>query len=100
MTVTRLSGLRGHSAVHERFPKHSMIKPDGRSRVSVQICDLGVLAVAWTRLHGLLLGGSADSSTEREFPSDKIYRRNDRGIVGVESFSPQPFLFLPPYDLL
>ena len=25
----------------------------------------------------------ADSSTQREFPSDKVYRRYDRGIVGV-----------------
>ena len=26
-------------------------------------------------------------STEREFPSDKVYRRDDRGVVGVESFN-------------
>jgi hypothetical protein len=29
-----------------------------------------------------------DSSTEREFPADKVYRREDRGIVGVEPFRP------------
>jgi hypothetical protein len=28
-------------------------------------------------VHGLLSGGSADSSAEREFPSDKVYRRDD-----------------------
>jgi len=28
----------------------------------------------------------ADSSTQREFPSDKVYRRDDRGLVGVETF--------------
>jgi hypothetical protein len=28
-----------------------------------------------------------DSSTEREFPSDEVYRRDDRGIVGVKSLS-------------
>jgi hypothetical protein len=28
------------------------------------------------------------SNTEREFPSDKVYRRDDRGIVGVESLGP------------
>jgi hypothetical protein len=30
-----------------------------------------------------------DSRTEREFPSDKVYRRDQRGIVGVESFGPR-----------
>jgi hypothetical protein len=30
-------------------------------------------------------GGCGDSSAEREFPSDNVYRRDDRGIVGVES---------------
>jgi hypothetical protein len=38
-------------------------------------------------VHGLLSGGSADSSAEREFPSDKVYRPDDRWIVGVESIS-------------
>jgi hypothetical protein len=36
---------------------------------------------------GLPSGGCGDSSAEREFPSDKVYRRNDRGIVGVQAFS-------------
>ena len=31
-------------------------------------------------------GGCGDLIVEREFPSDKVYRRDDRGIVGVESF--------------
>jgi hypothetical protein len=31
--------------------------------------------------------------TEREFPSDKVYRRDDRGIVGVESFSAEGLAF-------
>jgi hypothetical protein len=34
---------------------------------------------------GLPSGGCGDSSTEREFPSDKVYRRDNRGIIGVES---------------
>jgi hypothetical protein len=34
----------------------------------------------------LTSGGCGDSSAEREFPSDKVYRRDNRGIVGVESF--------------
>jgi hypothetical protein len=34
-----------------------------------------------------------DSITEREFPSDKVYRRDDRGIVGVESFSAEGLAF-------
>jgi len=29
-----------------------------------------------------------DSSAGREFPSDKVHRRDDRGFVGVESLSP------------
>jgi hypothetical protein len=33
------------------------------------------------------------SNTEREFLSDKVYRRDDRGIVGVESLSPQGLAF-------
>ena len=37
----------------------------------------------------LTSGGCGDSSAEREFPSDKVYRRDDRGIVGVESFGSQ-----------
>ena len=28
------------------------------------------------------------SRNERKFLSDKVYRRDDRGVVGVESFSP------------
>jgi hypothetical protein len=32
---------------------------------------------------GLPSGGCGGSSAEREFPSDKVYRRDDRGIVGV-----------------
>jgi hypothetical protein len=39
-------------------------------------------------VHRLLSGGCGDSNTEREFPSDKVSRRDDRGIVGVEPFSP------------
>jgi hypothetical protein len=31
-------------------------------------------------------GGRGDRITEREFPSDKVYRRDDRGVVGVETF--------------
>ena len=42
--------------------------------------------VAWTQC--------ADSSTERKFPSDKVYRRDDRGIVGVESLGPQGLAFV------
>ena len=38
-----------------------------------------------------MLPRCANSSTEREFPSDRIYRGDDRGIVGVESLSPQGF---------
>jgi hypothetical protein len=44
-------------------------------------------------VHELLLGGCGDSSAEREFPSDKVYRRDDRGIVGVESFIAQCLAF-------
>jgi hypothetical protein len=44
-------------------------------------------------VHGLLSGGCGDSSAKRKFPSDKVYRRNDRGIVGVESLSLQRLAF-------
>jgi hypothetical protein len=42
---------------------------------------------------GLPWDGCGHSSTEREFPSDKVYRRYDRGIVGVESLSLQGLAF-------
>ena len=45
-------------------------------------------------VHGLPSGGCGDLSAEREFPSDKVYRRDDRGIVGVESFGPQGLAFV------
>jgi hypothetical protein len=35
----------------------------------------------------------ADSSTQREFPSDKVYRRDDCGVLGVESTGPQGLAF-------
>jgi len=38
------------------------------------------------KLGGLPSGGCGDSNTERKLPADKVYRRDDRGIVGVESF--------------
>jgi hypothetical protein len=44
-------------------------------------------------VHGLLSGGCGDLIAEREFPSDKVYRRDDRGIVGVESLSLQGLAF-------
>jgi hypothetical protein len=37
---------------------------------------------------GLPSRGCGDSSAEREFSSDKVYRRDDCGIVGVESLGP------------
>jgi hypothetical protein len=47
------------------------------------------LCGALDMVHGLPSGGCGDSSAEREFPSDKVYRRDDRGIVGVESLGLQ-----------
>jgi hypothetical protein len=41
-----------------------------------------------------------DSSTERQFPSDKVYLRDDRGIVGVESLSPQGLGFFVVHTVL
>jgi hypothetical protein len=38
-------------------------------------------------VRGLPSGGCGDSGAEREFPSDRVYRRDDRGIVWVESLS-------------
>jgi hypothetical protein len=43
---------------------------------------------------GLPSGGCGDSSAEREFPAHKVYRRDDRGIVGIESFDPQGLAFV------
>jgi hypothetical protein len=44
-------------------------------------------------VHGLPSGGSGDSSAEREFLSDKVYRRDGSGVVGVESLSPHTLGF-------
>jgi hypothetical protein len=52
------------------------------------------LCGALDTVDGLLSGGCGDSSAEREFPSDKVYGRDDRGIVGVESFGPQGLAFV------
>jgi hypothetical protein len=45
-------------------------------------------------MHGLLSGGCGDLSAERKFLSDKVYRRDDRGIVEVESFSLRGLAFV------
>jgi hypothetical protein len=50
--------------------------------------------VPWILVHGLLSGGCDDLSTEREFPSDKVYRRHGRGIVGIESLSLKGLAFV------
>src|SRR5208282_4739507 len=48
------------------------------------ICHYAVQRDALDTVHGLLSGGCGDLIAEREFPSDKVYRRDDRGLVGVE----------------
>ena len=53
-----------------------------------------LVSLRWPgHVHGRLSGRCGDSSAEREFPSDKVYRRDHRGIVGVESFSLQGLAF-------
>jgi hypothetical protein len=44
-------------------------------------------------VHGRPSGACADSSTEQEFSSDKVYRRDDCRVVGVESFGLQCLAF-------
>jgi hypothetical protein len=57
----------------------------------VRLCNV---CGAVDAVHGLLSGGCGDLSAERKFPSDKVYRRDDRGIVEVESRSPQGLAFV------
>jgi hypothetical protein len=47
----------------------------------------GVRTADWPAVPGSArcCRGAVISNTEREFPSGKVYPRNDRGIVGVES---------------
>jgi hypothetical protein len=45
-------------------------------------------------------GGCGASSAERKFPSDKVYRRDDRGIVGVESLSLKGLAFFDIHTVL
>jgi hypothetical protein len=51
-------------------------------------------------VHGRPSGACANSSAEREFPSDKVYRCDDRRIVGVESFGPQGLAFFDVHTVL
>jgi hypothetical protein len=37
-------------------------------------------------VRGLPSGGCGDLTAEREFPSDKVYRREPRRVIGVEPF--------------
>jgi hypothetical protein len=50
--------------------------------VTVTVSCAGV-AVVLIGVQGLPSGGCRDPIAEREFPSDKVYRRDDRGVVGV-----------------
>jgi hypothetical protein len=45
-------------------------------------------------VYGLLSRGCGDSGAEPELPSDKVYRRDHRGIVGVESFGAEGLVFV------
>ena len=60
----------------------------------IQNLRFGCPCGALDTVHGLPSGGSGDLNTEREFPSDKVYRRDDGGIVRVESFSLQGLAFV------
>ena len=54
-----------------------------------EFCYFALHAVPWTRRTDSRRGGCGDLIAEREFPSAKVYRRDDRGIVRVESFGLQ-----------
>jgi hypothetical protein len=51
-------------------------------------------------VHGRHSGRCGGSTTEREFPSDNVYRRDDRGIVRVESLIPQGLAFFVIHTVL
>jgi hypothetical protein len=50
--------------------------------VTVTVSRAGV-AVVLIGVQGLPSGGCSDLIAQREFLSDKVYRRDDRGVVGV-----------------
>ena len=50
--------------------------------------------MAWTQRTDARPGGCGDSIAEREFRSDKVYRRDDRGVVGVESLIAEGLAFV------
>jgi hypothetical protein len=56
----------------------------------------GVRTADWPAVPGSArcCRGAVISNTEREFLSGKVYPRNDRGIVGVESLGSQGFAFV------
>ena len=49
---------------------------------------------------GLSSGGCGDSRAEREFPSDKVYRGDDRRIAGVEAVGLQCLAFVVVHNTL
>jgi hypothetical protein len=59
----------------------------------IQNLRFGCPCGALDTVHGLPSGGSGDLNTEREFPSDKVYRRDDCGIVGFQPFGADRFAF-------
>jgi hypothetical protein len=71
------------------------------SAILVRRTSAKSVRVLWPgHVRGLPSGGCGDSSAEREFPSHKVYRRDDRGIVGVESFSAEGLAFVVTHTVL
>jgi hypothetical protein len=57
-----------------------------RCRAARRLVITFVPTTRW-KLDDSRAAGAVTQVAEREFPSDKVYRRDDCGIVGIESLS-------------
>jgi len=72
-----------------RLARDNRARQTHRETSSNYLCTNGGLETG-----GLPSGGCGDLIAEREFLSDKVYRRDYRGVLGVESLSAEGLAFV------
>ena len=94
-----ITGTKDSDGVYSEYPAYRDARRPPALLMLRRTYDLGVPPMRCRGVHTAdwpavpvcctVLPRSGDLNTERKFPSDKVYRPDDRGIVGVESFGPQ-----------